>query len=292
MIDEQRHQELRTAVTPLLIDGRDAITIAVKNNAHRGLTSGCAGFDLGNQLPEVGGQRLGGMAAKEGIALRADFAHRLPQQRRQTTSGRAMHGINDHLEAQALQPMAQRVRVHGAAKALEVFRPTVKAFGFPGLRHRDAAGLQAPLNALGEITFHRAAEVALDLEAKPFRRVVAGGDHQRAQGTALHHHPTAGGRGQGFLRQQRLQPHPAHSSSDGGCQFRGQKAAVVANHHRAAVELWRCGMGELRGRSGGHWQQALNGDVHPENTTPAIGAKGDGCRLQVQGCGRHQSALS
>ena len=42
-----------------------------------------------------------------------------------------MHGINDHLEAQALQPMAQRVGVHGAAQALEVFRPTVKAFGFP-----------------------------------------------------------------------------------------------------------------------------------------------------------------
>ena len=36
MVDEQRHQQLRTAVTPLLIDGRNAITIAIKNNAHRG----------------------------------------------------------------------------------------------------------------------------------------------------------------------------------------------------------------------------------------------------------------
>ena len=42
-------------------------------------------------------------------------------------------------------------------------------------------------------------------------------------------------------------------------------------------------MGKLRGGSSGHRQQALDGDVDPEHTTPTIGAKGDGCRLQVQG---------
>ena len=141
MINEQRHQQLSTAVTPLLVDGGNAISIAIKNNAHCRLTSGCAGFHLGNQLAEVRSKRLRWMAAKEGVPLRADFAHRLPEQRRQTTSGRAMHRIHDHLETQALQPMAQRIGVHRTAQAMEVLSPAVKAFGFPGFGHGDAAGL-------------------------------------------------------------------------------------------------------------------------------------------------------
>ena len=117
------------------------------------------------------------MAAKKRVPLGANFRDPIPQQGRQTTSSRAVHRINNRLETALLQSMAQGGGIDGATQAVQILGPAVKTLGLTGFRDRDATCGQTALHPLGEVPFHRPPEMAFDLEAKPFRRVMAGGGH-------------------------------------------------------------------------------------------------------------------
>ena len=199
-----------------------------------------------------------------------------------------MHRIHDHREAQAFQALGQGSRIYLGLEPRHIGAHRIEALGRAGDRHRDPASLQAGFHALGEVALHRAAEGPLDLEAEPFGWVVAGGDHQRPQGTALHHGPTGGRRGGGAVGQHRLQIGAAHRSADRLGQFGSQETAVVADHHLAAGESCGGGVGQLGCGSRRHWQQPLHRDVHPEDAPPSIGAEGDRAGLQRQRGGSHR----
>ena len=293
VVDEQGHQQLGAAETPVLINGGDAVAIAIEDNAHRRLTRGGAGPHGGDQFGQIGGQRLGRMAAEERVAVGADLPdharihRRGSQQGRQHPGRRAVHRIDDHPQPQPLQPRRQRIRIDLGPQARHVGAHGIELFRVAGDRHADAAGGQAPLHPGGEIPLHRAAEGSLDLEPQPFRWVMAGGDHQGAEGTALHHRPAGGGGGGGAGRKHGLKIGAAHRRGDRRSQLRGQKAAVVADHNLAAGEALRGRGLQLPRRRRRHRQQPLHGDVHAEDAAPAVGAEGDRAGLQRQGRGGH-----
>ena len=145
-----------------------------------------------------------------------------------------MHGIDDHLQAEALETVAQGLGVDLGFEAGQVGPHGVKAQGLPLDRHGDATRLQPPLDALGEVPFYRSPEGTFDLEAQPLRRVVARGDHQCAKGLPLHHGPARGRGGDGRFRQHRHQVGSADGAADRFGEFGREETAVVADHDFAA----------------------------------------------------------
>ena len=113
---------------------------------------------------------------------------------------------------------------------------------------------------------------------------MAGGDHQGSQRFAFHHRPAAGRCRHGRLGEQWLKLAATHGIGDGFRQFRCQEAAIEADDHRAAVQTVWCAMGQLLGRCSCDWQQPLNGDVHPQDAAPAVGAELDRRRTEAERC--------
>ena len=113
MVDEQRHEQLGATETAALVNSSDAVAIAIKDDAHRRLARGARGLHRRDQLTQVGRQGLGGVAAKQGVAFAADLMNHPggsglgSQQRRQHPGGRAVHGVDDHPQADALQTADQ-----------------------------------------------------------------------------------------------------------------------------------------------------------------------------------------
>ena len=186
-----------------------------------------------------------------------------------------MHRVHDHRQPHAFKAAAQAIEIELVAQARQVLSAGVKAFGVALDRSGDAAGGQATLHGGGEIALHRSTKGAFDLEAKPFRRVVAGCDHQGSEGLTLHHSPAAGRSGHRSAGQEGMKAAASDGRGDGGRQLRCQEAAVVADHDGFAAVSGGSAMGQFLGRRGRDGEQALNGDVDPEDAAPAIGAEGN-----------------
>ena len=86
----------------------------------------------------------------------------------------------------------------------------VEAIQFAGDGHPYRSSGQALFHSCGEIAFNGSTERTFDFQAKPFRWVMAGGDHQGTEGFAFHHGPAAGWSWNGRGGEQRCKADPAH----------------------------------------------------------------------------------
>ena len=172
-----------------------------------------------------------------------------------------------------------------------MFSAAIKTFATASHRHRDPSSGQPSLYGCSEGALHRSTKGAFDFEAKPFRRVMAGRDDECSQGLAFHHRPAAGRSGNSRIGEKRFQVAAPDGCRHDFREFRGEEAPVIADHHCAAVQAFRCLVDELLGGSDGNREQSLHSDIHPQNPSPTIGPKTNRGGIQWEG-GRHHGLQS
>ena len=154
-----------------------------------------------------------------------------------------------------------------------MFSAAIKTFATASHRYRDASSGQPSFHRCSEGALHRSTKWAFDFEAKPFRRVMAGRDDECSKRLAFHHRPAAGWCGNSRLGEKRFQVAAADSCRNNFGEFRGEEAAVIADHHCAALKAFWGAVCEFLGGSGSYGKKTLHCDVDPQHSAPTIRAE-------------------
>ena len=120
------------------------------------------------------------------------------------TCGGTVHRIDDHLQVHCPESADQARDVQLATQTVQVVSPTIEASHRTLDRGCDSSCRQSAFHGRCEVAFHGTAERSLDFQSQPFRRVVAGGDHQSTKGLPLHNRPAAGWCGDSCFGEQRF----------------------------------------------------------------------------------------
>ncbi len=99
---------------------------------------------------------------------------------------------------------------------------------------------------------------------------MARGNHEGSKGLTLNDGPAAGRGWNGCIRQEGFQIAATHGGGDGLRQFRGEKTAVTADHHRSAAQALRGAVGEFLGRGGCHAESTRPREGEHHHTSPPI----------------------